>query len=62
VQARWALIVGSKSEVVFVCVFVCMSVHYGFAVEIYGFRYSLRTCLARDAHDAIAMERRSRRG
>ena len=59
-QARRALIVGSKSEVVF----VCMSVRYGFMVEIYGFRYSLRTCLARDAHDAIAMEReqRSRRG
>ena len=30
-----------------------MSVRYGFTVEIYGFRNSLRTCLARAAHDAI---------
>ena len=33
-----------------------MSVCYGFTVEIYGFRHSLRTCLACAAHDAIAME------
>ena len=33
-----------------------MSVRYGFTVEIYGFRHSLRSCLARAAHDAIAME------
>ena len=33
-----------------------MSVRYGITVEIYGFRHSLRTCLARAAHDAIAME------
>ena len=33
-----------------------MSVRYRFTVEIYGFRHSLRTCLARAAHDAIAME------
>ena len=32
-----------------------MSVHYGFMIEIYGFRHSLRTSLARAAHDAIAM-------
>ena len=39
----------------YVCKYVCMSVRNGFTVEIYGFRHSLRTCLARDAHDAIAM-------
>ena len=33
-----------------------MYVRYGFMVEIYGFRHSLRTCLACAAHDAIAME------
>ena len=33
-----------------------MSVHYGFTVEIYEFRHSLRTCLTRAAHNAIAME------
>ena len=32
-----------------------MSVRYGFTIEIYGFRHSLYTCLARAAH-AIAME------
>ena len=45
------LVGGSLSEVVLVCMPVC----YGFMVEIYGFRHTLRTCLARDAHDA-AME------
>ena len=35
-------------------VFVCMSVHNGFTVEIYRFRHSLRTFLPRAAHDAIA--------
>ena len=35
---------------------VCISVHYGFTVEIYGVSHSLHTCLACDAHDAIAME------
>ena len=29
---------------------MCMSVRYGFTVEIYGFRHSLHTCLAHDAH------------
>ena len=33
-----------------------MSVCYGFTVEIYRFRHSLLTCLARATHDAIAME------
>ena len=33
-----------------------MSVHYGFLIEIYGFTHSLRTSLARAAHDAIVME------
>ena len=28
-----------------------MSVRYGFTVEIYGFRHSLHTCLAHDAHE-----------
>ena len=27
-----------------------------YQVKIYGFRHSLRTCLARTAHNAIAME------
>ena len=37
--------------------FVCLSVCYGFTVEIYRFRHSLDTCLAHDAHDgAIVME------
>ena len=36
--------------------YVCMSVRYRFTVEIYGFRHSLRTCLAHAAHDAIAIE------
>ena len=53
VQA-WHALMGSYSEIVI----VCMSVRYGFTVEIYGFRHSLHTCLARDAHDAIAMEAR----
>ena len=33
-----------------------MSVRYGFTIEIYRFTHSLRTFLARAAHDAIAME------
>ena len=33
-----------------------MYVCNGFMIEIYGFTHSLRTCLARDAHDAIEME------
>ena len=33
-----------------------MSARYGFTIEIYGYRHSLRTSLARDAHDAIAVE------
>ena len=37
-----------------------MSVHNGFTIEIYEFRHSLRTCLAHDAHDVIAMEVTSR--
>ena len=32
-----------------------MSDRYGFTVEMYGFRHSLCTCLARDAHDAIVI-------
>ena len=32
--------------------FVCN----GFKIEIYGFTHSLRTFLARDAHDATTME------
>ena len=39
-----------------------MSVRYGFTVEINELSHSLHTCLARDAHDTIAMEWRSRRG
>ena len=50
-QVRWAL-VGSQSEVVL----VCMSVHNGFTIEIYGFTHSLCTFLARATHDAIVME------
>ena len=38
-----------------------MSVRYGFLVEIYGFRYSLYTCLTRDARDAIASRLRTQR-
>ena len=33
-----------------------MSVRYGFTIEMYEFTHSLRTSLARAAHDAIAME------
>ena len=33
-----------------------MYVRYGFTIEIYGFTHSLRTSLARAAHDAIAVE------
>ena len=33
-----------------------MSVRYGSTIEIYGFTRSLRTSLARAAHDAIAMD------
>ena len=33
-----------------------MSVRYGFTIEIYEFTHSLRTSLARAAHDAIAIE------
>ena len=50
-QVRWAL-VGSQSEVVP----VCMSVHNGFTIEIYGFTHSLCTFLAHATHDAIVME------
>ena len=32
-----------------------MSGSNGFKIEIYGFTHSLRTFLARDTHDAIAM-------
>ena len=32
-----------------------MSDRYGFTVEMYRFRHSSSTCLARDAHDAIAI-------
>ena len=51
-QARRALL-GSQSEVV---LYVYMSVRYGSTIEIYGFTRSLRTSLARAAHDAIAMD------
>ena len=27
----------------YVCMYVCMSVHNGFTIEIYGFMHSLRT-------------------
>ena len=37
-----------------------MYVRYGFTIEIYGFTHTLRTCLARDTHDAIAIEVASR--
>ena len=40
----------------YVCMYVCMSVRYGFTIEIYGFAHSLRTSLACAAHDAITME------
>ena len=33
-----------------------MYVRNGFTIKIYGFTHSLRTSLARAAHDAIAME------
>ena len=33
-----------------------MSVRCGFTVEKYGFKHSLRTCLAHAAYDAIAVE------
>ena len=33
-----------------------LTVRYRFTIEIYGFTQTLRTCLARDTHDAIAME------
>ena len=33
-----------------------MSVRYEFTIEIYRFTHSLRTSLARAAHDAIAVE------
>ena len=36
--------------------YVCMYVHNGFAIEIYGFTHSLHTSSARAAHDAITME------
>ena len=36
--------------------YVCMSVRYGFTIEIYGFMHSLRTSLARATHDAIAVK------
>ena len=37
-------------------VFVCMSVRYGFTIEIYGCTHSLRTFLPRAAHDAITRD------
>ena len=50
----------SKSEAVLVCMYVCMHVcmyvRNGFTIEIYEFVHSLRTSLARAAHDAIAIE------
>ena len=30
-----------------------MSVRYGFTIEVYGFMHTLRTFLARAAHDAM---------
>ena len=48
----WRALVGSLFDVVL----VCMSVHYGFTIEEYGFVHSLSTFLARAAHDAIMME------
>ena len=36
--------------------YVCMYVYYKFMIEIYGFTHSLRTSLARAAHDVIAVE------
>ena len=36
--------------------YVCMYVRNGFSIEIYGFMHSLRTFLARDAHDAVSIE------
>ena len=37
-------------------VFVCMSVRYGFTIEIYGCTHSFRTFLPRAAHDAITRD------
>ena len=39
-----------------ICMYVCIYVRNGFTIEIYGFTRSLRTSLARAAHDAIAMD------
>ena len=39
-----------------VCMYVCTYGCNGFMIEIYGFTHSLRTFLARAAHDAIVME------
>ena len=36
--------------------YVCLSVHNGFTIEIYGFMHSLRTFLSRAAHGAIARD------
>jgi len=36
--------------------YVCVSVRNGFTIEICGFTHSLRTSLARVAHDVIVME------
>ena len=42
--------------------YVCMSVCYGFTIEIYGFAHSIRVCTqfstssAHAAHDAITIE------
>ena len=36
--------------------YVCLSVHNRFMIEIYRFTHSLRTSLALAAHDAIVME------
>ena len=41
-QARRALM-GPYSEVVLVCMYVCMSVHNGFTTEVYEFTYSVST-------------------
>ena len=40
----------------YVCMYVRIYVHNEFTIEIYEFTHSLRTSLARGAHDAIAME------
>ena len=44
VQVWWAL-VGSLCEGVLVCVYICVSVHNGFMVEVYKFYVSLHTPL-----------------